>query len=255
MWTRLKRAGAFIAIVWAVAASFVAFELAVLFGVDLALANPGATGSLMLPNAISQSTSCSVESGQGSAASAVAEARAAAWLLGLKVGNRAQVGQWLSNPAGSRAQAQHDAFREFLRGTDAEAAQLATYLGVPPPDVFVPRNLAEANIEFVTSVEADATRTARMIAAAHAVDACYLYKLGAYWGYAMMVRMALPGERSVYAIEIEYYARRARLPEELWLPVIDQMPTDATSKEVEADMTQRMDALTDYLRRAPSSER
>jgi hypothetical protein len=248
--TRVKRAAAFVAIVWAVAASFIAFELVALFGLDLALANPGSMGTLMLPQAIQQSTSCSVVPEADSGASASDQARTAAWLLGLKVGNRAQISQWLTSNS-----AQQDGLDRWVGRIDAETEQLATSLMVPRPGAFVPRNRADANTEFMTSVEADLNRTAQTIAAVHAPDACYLYKLGAYWGYAMMVRMALPGERSINSLQIEYYARKAGLPEELWQPAIDRTASDATSEELQADTTQRTEAVTAHLRRAPLSDR
>jgi hypothetical protein len=108
---------------------------------------------------------------------------------------------------------------------------------------FVSQYQANANTGFMKSIEADAARAAGSVAAAHGEDACYLYKLGAYWGYAMMVRMALPGELSVFAVEINYYTRKADLPAHLWQPVLDRTPSRATRDALVADTATLTDAI------------
>ena len=88
---------------------------------------------------------------------------------------------------------------------------LANTLGVPVPQPFVPRQLADANTEFIEFVESDANETARALARKHSSEACHLFKLGACWGYANAVRPFVPGERAIFAAEIRHHARE-RLP-------------------------------------------
>src|ERR1700682_5350500 len=58
--TRLRQLGAFVAIVWAVAGSFIAFELVSLRGMDLALAHPAMFRNLLLSRATQASKACEV---------------------------------------------------------------------------------------------------------------------------------------------------------------------------------------------------
>ena len=85
--TRLKHAALFVAIVWAVAASFVAFDLLALSATDAMLAYPEALGDLALPQAIQQSTACTVGPGEAAGQAgplAAPDARADAWMLGVQ---------------------------------------------------------------------------------------------------------------------------------------------------------------------------
>ena len=95
----------------------------------------------------------------------------------------------------------------------SEVERLAERLAVPAPSPFSARQIANAHIEFVSHVEADAAGTAHRLAVRYSPEACQLYKLGAFWGYAMWIRLALPGKRTAMAIPISYYGREARLPE------------------------------------------
>jgi hypothetical protein len=113
---------------------------------------------------------------------------------------------------------------------------------------FPVQDAVDPNSAFMMAVEADPDRTARGIALNRAEHACHLYKLGAYWGYAMMIRIALPGERSAFAVEIDHHATRAGLPRELWQRAIDRTASDAHAEDLVAETIQITDAITTHLR-------
>jgi hypothetical protein len=237
--SRLKRLAAFVAIVWGVATTFVAFEVVSLRGMDLMLSYPAIFGDIALSQAVTQSTSCVVpageERGQTSATLSVSDGRTGAWLLGLGLGRDAVARQY----AGANS--------PLLAELAAGSSELAGRLGVPPPNVFTPVQMANANTEFVAFVEQDAGTTAHRIAERVSPQACELFKLGAMWGYSEMVRPALPGERAVFAMEIRYHALRAGVPEPLWNPMMERTPTDARADEVIAQMTTLTGGVTAHL--------
>lgn len=217
---RLKRAAAFVAIVWGVAASFVAFEVAALRAMDVVLAYPDVFGRLLLPRAVSESTSCLA----GPVERERPGARAGSFALGVAVGREAVFRQWAtSNPAA-------------IDPLTAQVQQAAGALAVPSPGSFVPQQLAYANTEFVGWIEADGDGTARQLAARYSPQACHAYKLGAVWGYSEVVRMVLPAERAVFAVEMGHYARQIPVPEELLHPMLRPAASPAGSAELEAEM-------------------
>ena len=174
--SRLKGLAAFVAIVWMVAASFIAFEVVALLGVDVALSHPDALGDVMLSQATQASTACSVGPGERVEGTvpdiSLNIARAAAWTLGLRVGEHAVVRQTPAAP-------------DEMRKRSAQAVErLADSLGAPRPAPFTARQVAVANTEFVDYVEGDGAGTAHHLAVAYSVDACRLYKLGSFWGYS-----------------------------------------------------------------------
>jgi hypothetical protein len=237
--TQLRQIGAFVAIVWAVAGTFVAFELLSLKGMDFATAHPGLFGRILLSSATQASTACEVRAGETSAATAhgirPADARTGSWMLGFRVGQDAQA-RMLSTVTPPALQASADGI-----------ARLADALNVPVPAPFAPRQLALANPEFVSFVEADAQTTAHRLAVSHSSQACQLYKLGALWGYAAVARMALPGERSIYAVEIQHYATDLDLPEPLWQPLVAPTPLALTAPQINAESMALTEAVTRYL--------
>jgi len=218
-WTRLGRALGFVALVWGVALSFVGFDLLFLRATGALLGNPSLAPGLTLSRATRESPTCVVQPGPESQ-SPPPEVLVGAWILGLTAGRDALARQ-------------HDSVdREVLARALAEVAPIAERLGVPPTAIFVPRHAAAANIEFVAFVEADASGTGRRLALRHGTQSCHLYKLGALWGYASLVRPSLPGERAVFAPEIGYHAERASLPPELWRPMVEATPSGASFQEL-----------------------
>src|SRR3954471_11563871 len=186
--TRLKHAAFFVAIVWALAASFVAFALLSLSATDAIVANPETFGDLALSRATQQSTACKVSPGEATGQAgplAPPEAKAGAWMLGVHFGSDTQSG------VSSRDRTDAQSVREVER--------LADRLAVPAPNPFAARQVANAHEEFVAHVEADTGGTAHRLAVKYSPETCKLYKLGAFWGYAMWIRVALPGTRTAMA--------------------------------------------------------
>lgn len=238
--TRLKNAALFVAIVWALAASFVAFELLSLSISDAIVANREAVGDLALSQATQQSTACKV--GPDEAASkagpiAAPDARADAWMLGVYFGSDTQSGK----PSGDRANAQ----------SVSEVERLAERLAVPTPGSFAARQIANAFQEFVSHVEADAGGTAHRLAVSYSPEVCQLYKLGAFWGYAMWVRVALPGTRSVMEVPINYYGRQVGLPESLTTAMIAPASADGSRADRAAEAIALTEAVMKHLAGAP----
>ena len=58
--SRFRNLVAFVAIVWGVATTFVAFDMVALGGVDLVLSYPALFGDIALSRTVTQSTSCEV---------------------------------------------------------------------------------------------------------------------------------------------------------------------------------------------------
>jgi hypothetical protein len=244
--SRLRNLVAFVAIVWGVATTFVAFERVALGGVDLVLSYPALFGDIALSRTVTQSTSCEVGPGDTAArrepAVDAGDARVGAWLLGVSVGRDALVRQY----AGTNVQP----LDELAAGRSA----LADRLGVSAPAVFRAEQMANANIEFVAFVEQDPGGTAHALAMTLSPQACELFKLGALWGYSEMIRPALPGERAVFAMEIRHHALRAEVPEPLWGPMMQRVPADAKSEDVITQMTALTNGVTTYLGGVESSK-
>lgn len=218
--SRAGRVFAFVAIVWLVAGSFIAFELIFVHLTGLAILNPTFSGDLALSAATRESKTCAVGPAERShGASPASGVQLGAWLMGLKLGRDALARQYASVD------------RQVLTQGQDDVAKLSQMLGVPQPPVFIPKHFADANTEFVRFVEADVSQ-ARERAIQHSPQACHLYKLGAFSGYASLVRPSLPGERSVFTVEIRHYAQHAALPAPLWEPMIERTPRNATESEI-----------------------
>ncbi len=230
---------AFIAIVWGVAATFVAFEVLSLSAVNLALSHPAVFGDLMLSRTVTESTSCAPPSGGERTQPSMpieADAHVGPWLLGLSLGRDAVFRQY--------APSNRQTLDQLAQGRDDLAAQLS----VPSPEPFTPVQIANANTEFVAFVEqGGAAATARQLAATHSPRACELFKLGAVWGYSEMVRPLLPGERAVFGTEIRHYAARADIPEALWSPMLQLTASDAKREDIIAATETLTDGVTAYL--------
>jgi len=237
--SRLRKVVAFVSIVWGVAATFIAFEIVSLSGMDLALSYPAVFGSIALSPTVTQSTTCVVDPGNTPelprSTAGESDGRAGAWILGLDLGRDAVFRQYAESNS------------PFLAELAAGSSEMADRLGVPPPAVFRPGQIANANTEFVAFVEQDASETAHRIAERVSPQACELFKLGALWGYSEMVRPSLPGERAVFAMEIRFHALRADVPEPLWSPMLQRTPANSKPEEVLAQMTTLTRGVTTYL--------
>lgn len=238
--TRLKRAALFLAIVWALAASFIAFDVLSMSATDAMLAHPEAMGDLALPEAIQQSTACNVAPGEAAAPAErlpMRDARAAAWVLGVYFGSDTQSG----TPVGRSGDGQ----------SPSEVERMADELAVPLPGPFSVRQFANAHSEFVTFVEADASGTAHALAVNYSPEACQIYKLGAFWGYTMWIRVALPGQRSAMAIPIHHYARQVGVPAPLTTNLITPASADASRADRAAEAIALTEAVSRHLAGTP----
>jgi len=238
--SRVRHVIAFIAIVWGVAATFVAFEVVSSSAVDLVLSHPDLFGNLALSPTVTESTSCVPPAGserpQPSTMVDEADARVGPWLLGVNLGRDAVFRQY----AGSNRQV----LEQLAKGRD----DLAARLSVPSPEPFTPQQIANANTEFVAFVEQGrAAETARQLAATHSPRACELFKLGAVWGYSEMVRPILPGEGAVFGMEIRHYAGRADVPAPLWSPMLQPTAADAKREDIIASTETMTEHVTTYL--------
>lgn len=239
--SRVRHVIAFIAIVWGVAATFVAFEVVSLSAVDLALSYPALFGDVMLSRTVTESTSCAAPSGserpRTSPTISEADARVGPWLLGLSLGRDAMFRQYAPSN------------RQVLEQLAKDRDDLAARLSVSSPEPFTPEQIANANTEFVAFVEqGGAAETAKQFATTHSPRACELFKLGAVWGYSEMIRPVLPGERAVFGMEIRHYARRADVPEALWSPMLQVTSADAKREAIIASTEALTDGVTAYLR-------
>jgi hypothetical protein len=214
----------FVAIVWAVASSYVAIQMVLQRGLGFVLAHPSWFGSVGLSAAARDSRTCSPDGAR--TAEPAADVDAVAWMLGLRVGRDAIARQYASVDA------------DVLAAQWQDAAKLAAMAGVPAPSRFVPKHAVNANIEFVAYVESQENATARALATAHSGASCHLFKLGALWGYASMVRPALAGEHTLFSAEIRHHAQ-GLIPDELTRPMVDRPPAHTT-----ADAIFRADSMT-----------
>src|SRR5688572_20260198 len=102
--SRARHVIAFIAIVWGVAATFVAFEVLSLSAVDFALSQPALFGDLMLSRTVTESTSCAAPADSARPQPPTmlnkADAHVGPWLLGISLGRDAVFRQY----AGSNRQ-------------------------------------------------------------------------------------------------------------------------------------------------------
>lgn len=232
---RLKRAAAFVAIVWGVAASYLAFEVATIRGMNAALAYPEFFGGLVVSPTVSASTSCLAPPVEPDGEREPPASRADAFMLGVAVGHEAVFRQLArSNP-------------QAIAPLIAQVENGAAALSVPPPGPFVPERLADANREFVTWIEGDGRGTARQLASRYAPQACQAYKLGAVWGYSEVVRLSLPDHRAAFGVEIRYYARQIHVPDELWRPMLEPSSFAAGSVELEGEMAAASARIVAFL--------
>lgn len=217
---RVRSSMIFIAIVWTIAASFVAFEELALGVTEFFRDHPSLAGP-QLANATKRSTSCQLQPDEVRAPPTLEphQARLQAWFLGIATGQSAVETQRIDGP-------RPDIASRVARVRD-EAARA---LGVAAPAPFIPNQLANANNEFIERIEADSGGTAHAVALRHSEAACYLYKFAAFWGYSRMILATLPGRRVCFASELQHYAPLAALPPELWSPMVDAVPRDTTEQ-------------------------
>jgi hypothetical protein len=223
--SRVGRALLFVAVVWTVAGSYIAIQIALEQGLDFALSHPSESSDFALATATRTSLTCSVDRGDNTP-TATPDDRLTAWMLGMKVGRDAIARQYSSVDPNTLSAGRKD------------IQTLANMAGVPAPSPFAPAHAVSANTDFLAYLESEANTTSRALARSHAPEACHLFKLAALWGYATMVRPALPGERNIFSAEIRHHAD-GLLPPELWNAM-----AQPTSSSASADAIFRGDAAT-----------
>jgi hypothetical protein len=237
--SRVRRAAVFVALVWGVAATFIGFELAATRGLDLMLDYPRVFEPLLLSRSTRESTACAVGADETprtrNAALSTADARAASWMLGVRVGHDAQ------------ARMSTTVTRDVLDQSAEAVAQLSRLLGAPAPAPFVPVRIINSNTEFRERVDRDPDATAHTLAVNYSPESCQLYKLGALWGYATLARFALGGERAVFEAELRYHATRAGLPDEVWRPMVARIPADSTAEAINQESQAITGRVTEHL--------
>jgi len=256
--SRVKPLAAFLAIVWGVAASFIGLESIVVSVFSRLTESSGALADFALPEAVKNSQLCRADGDPAIPGDRFSpDNRAAVWMLGTRMGlfTRANllVGDTARPTDDRQSQEWLAAQRRFADGTAAVVERLSAALNVPRPAVFAPVNQVTINIEFVPFVEGAGNATGRALAVAYGNGACELYKMGAYWGFSMWVRTALPGEPNIYAREITYYARRLVLPESLWRPMIARTPSNASGQTLAAEVDAATDRVTAYLQNSAAT--
>jgi len=251
---RVKRVAAFFAIVWGVAASFAGFDL-FFRGLSSRLMETGGVFESFAPlSALENSEVCRVEPADSNSAGrrAPPDIRSRAWALGVQMGLHARaaliVAENTQASSSERAKASVEGQRRAVAGVAAELERLAGALNVPRPAAFAPANPTTVLIEFVPFVEGNENNTGRALATAYGRDACELYKMGAYWGFSVLMRAMVPGEVNVFDGEIAYYARRLEVPESIWRPMVARTPSNATSDALITEGDAATAQVTAYLR-------
>jgi hypothetical protein len=242
---RVKAAGAFLAIVWGVAATFILFDQLVI-GIGGRLAESG-----FLPAAVEHSRVCVASPPGPDAPQPVSpDVLSGAWMLGMRTGLHARAALMVAEnerTATPQTRERVAATRRMIDAVAADIAQRAAALRVPPPPSFVPTNVAMENVDFPPFIEGDGNQTAKALTASYGTEACQVFQMGAYWGHSALVRTALPGQANIHAAEIGHYARLLRLPESLWRPLVERTPADATGETLATEVDRATAAVTTHF--------
>jgi hypothetical protein len=230
----------FVAVVWGVTGSFIAVEIAALTAFTTLRGMFPALRERTLSPAVRESTTCLGDGGPA-AASLPGTVRSGAWSLGVAEGSYAQARMMVQ-----RSTRVSDAARQTLQSMAETARSLAAALAVPP-STFVPEYTVNANTEFVVFVER--SETARRLTVLHSPAACHLYKLGAYWGFALLPRTAAPGRDNIFSAELEWHARAAGLPEDAWRPLTAPTASQASGGTLADEGDAITSRMTAYLAR------
>jgi hypothetical protein len=218
-----------VAIVWSIAGAFVALEIGLpeLFGRAVAA---GAVSDRMVMSGglnADSSTHCGPSSAPENppAPNALRDARYFAWRLGHEIGwsaGLANAGQ--SDEASARSLAQWQA--------------MAGNVGIPAPLVPRVRHAAKAMGEFELHIESDPQCTAARLSQIYGKRHGSTFKLGAYVGYAALLRMAVPDAPAVFVPYIRHYGEAAGVPQELLQPLLqdalDGVPGATTHEKIVA---------------------
>jgi hypothetical protein len=232
----VRRVLVFVAVVWGVTGSIIVADVLGLMAFTTLRRTLPAFRERTLPRALVESTTCRGDSAAAAATAAAlpVDGRSTAWRLGVSEGSLAQARMMVA-----RSARVNDGARQLLQSMTDTVRVLAATLRVPT-STFLPEHTVDANSEFVSFVER--SDTGMRLTEMYSPAACHLYKLGLYWGYALMPRTSVPGSEIVYAAEIEHHARAAGLPEHVWMPLTTPTPGGATGETL-ADEGEAITAL------------
>lgn len=196
-----------------------------------------AFGPRYVPSEVSRSASCQAKSDVISARTPVAAVKTvAAWIMGVRLGEHAG---WTQQMRNGDAFLDQSEMRQWLESsqrnatrTRAAVARMASTLEVSHPVLFDPVATLMAVGAFRSYIERDDHAAAVALASAYSPATCEIYKLGAYWGFSILYRVAQPTSRNVYAPEITFYAKRVTLPAELLEAMLAAVPDNKTQSEV-----------------------
>ena len=232
----------FITIVWLIAGCFLVVEWLPIQVLSLVVERGWISDTLVLPKGTVQKHETETgESQQGSGLiSPTVDARDAsviAWQLGLALGK-----------ASVFAQLEAADKEVALRESQQQMRQMATVLGVPVPQRPEIRNLALALSEFSRGLDDDRQRTAAQIAARYSDRHRLLYKLGALCGYDMIFVSLLRNGESPFTAAIRYHAQHAGIPDEVWQPLLAQVPKGGTSAEALELRSRQLGRVEEFLK-------
>ena len=133
----------------------------------------------------------------------------------------------------------------------AAVSAMAKALGVPAPVLgpLPPRTerlSVSRRIPCNTTGGASSGRSSGVVSPRHGA----LFRFGAYSGYALFVRSALPEIGASFVAEMRYYAVRSGVPEELWQPLIGNL-SGMSRAQAQQKLMEAMASIQTYLLEGP----
>ena len=237
--SRMRRVLTFIAVVWSVAAAFLALEAGMLeltslvssqpLSANLVLARQSQAGFLHCQEILNSLPPPAQD------ARVVQQSRYLAWRLGYILGSAdASITSGIA-----KRPAVENALRRSLPATGA--------LGIP--SLALPRQgrSAYALVEFSGSLEEDPQCVSAALESRYSPKYAALYKFGASVGFACFYRRLAPQLNDVLAPQLRIYGSAAGVPADLYTPLLGPLPTvpGADAGQVVQSVVSRID---EYVR-------
>lgn len=233
--SRAGRALIFLAIVWSIAAAFLALNIGIPALFDQAVESRWIPDSLVLPNAAKLSAHCPSgnEPREKLGDARLREVRHAAWRMGFEVGS-------LTGLAGmgrldvAKLPESFERLKAFAGG-----------LNVPAPVLPEIGQSANALHEFAVHIETDPQCTAATLSQHYGEGERAIYKLSAYIGHSASRRIAFPEISAVlFLSEIRHHAKSANVPERLLQPLLQDSMGGKTAEQIR----RAVNRLDEYFR-------
>jgi hypothetical protein len=233
--SRAGRALIFLAIVWSIAAAFLALNIGIPALFDQAVQSRWIPDSLVLPNAAKLSAHCPSENEPRTKLgdARLREVRYAAWRMGFEVGS-------LTGLAGmgrldvAKLPESFERLKAFAGGLDVPAPLL--------PEI---GQSANALHEFAVHIETDPQCTAATLSQHYGEGERAIYKLSAYIGHSASSRIAVPESGALFVPNIRHHAQSANVPEQLLQPLLQD---SIGGKPAEEEMRTAVNRLDEYFR-------